>query len=55
MVYVSLSYTPTPLHQVCTYLDLSGDPKRNNAISRMKSVLIAVKSSPPAEKKNFGA
>jgi hypothetical protein len=41
--------------KVTTYLDLSSDPKRNNTISRMKSVLIAIKSSPPAEKRNFGA
>ncbi|EKX44608.1 clathrin light chain [Guillardia theta CCMP2712] len=41
--------------KVCTYLDLSSDPKRNNLISRMKSVLIAVKTNPPATAKNFGA
>ena len=59
--------------KVCTYLDLSSDPKRNNLVclhpdyllslrliwlaqvSRMKSVLIAVKTNPPASAKNFGA
>jgi len=41
--------------KVCTYLDLSADPKRQNTIARMKSVLIAVKSNPPSDKKNFGA
>jgi len=41
--------------KVTTYIDLSSDPKRNNTISRIKSVLIAIKTTPPSEKKNFGA
>eukprot|EP00286_Rhodomonas_abbreviata_P022747 CAMPEP_0181310568 /NCGR_PEP_ID=MMETSP1101-20121128/12656_1 /TAXON_ID=46948 /ORGANISM="Rhodomonas abbreviata, Strain Caron Lab Isolate" /LENGTH=236 /DNA_ID=CAMNT_0023417207 /DNA_START=17 /DNA_END=727 /DNA_ORIENTATION=+ len=41
--------------KVSSYLDLTSDPKRNNTVSRMKSVLIAVKSAPPATTKNFGA
>ena len=41
--------------KVTTFLDLSSDPKRNNTISRMKSVLIAIKTTPPSENKNFGA
>ncbi|KAJ1476052.1 hypothetical protein T484DRAFT_3134218 [Baffinella frigidus] len=40
--------------KVTSYLDLTADPKRQNLVSRMKSVLIAVKSQPPATGKNFG-
>jgi len=35
--------------------DITSDPKRNNTIARMKSVLIAIKTAPPSENKNFGA
>lgn len=41
--------------KVSSYLDLTSDPKRAQVVSRMKSVLIAVKSHPPAEVRNFGA
>ena len=41
--------------KVTSYLDLSSDPARNDVVSRMKATLIAVKSDPPANKKNFGA
>ena len=41
--------------KVSTFLDLNSDPKRNNTISRMKSVLIAIKTTPPSTSKNFGA
>jgi len=41
--------------KVSSYLDLSSDPKRAQIVARMKSVLIAVKSHPPAEIRNFGA
>ena len=41
--------------KVTSYLDLSSDPARNDVVSRMKATLIAVKSDPPANNKNFGA
>lgn len=41
--------------KVCSYIDLAADPKRKTNVQRIRSILIAVKSNPPTNKKNFGA
>eukprot|EP00281_Chroomonas_sp_CCMP1168_P009665 CAMPEP_0206269360 /NCGR_PEP_ID=MMETSP0047_2-20121206/32241_1 /ASSEMBLY_ACC=CAM_ASM_000192 /TAXON_ID=195065 /ORGANISM="Chroomonas mesostigmatica_cf, Strain CCMP1168" /LENGTH=269 /DNA_ID=CAMNT_0053697825 /DNA_START=6 /DNA_END=815 /DNA_ORIENTATION=- len=41
--------------KVCSYVDLAADPKRKSNVQRMRSIYIAVKSTPPSTIKNFGA
>lgn len=39
--------------KVCSYVDLAADPKRKANVQKMKSIMIAVKATPPSTVKNF--